>query len=61
MYGGADDKPNKPKKPVNATIRLMIHISKILNNSGNYPDIKQFEFMQISKLIVDDSKSKTWS
>ncbi|AKI80131.1 hypothetical protein QJ850_gp568 [Acanthamoeba polyphaga mimivirus] len=59
MNGGADDKnSSKPKRQINKPLRLMLDISKILRDSGNYKDFKIGDYMGIAKLISDHAKEK---
>ncbi|XWV25022.1 hypothetical protein QJ856_gp0756 [Tupanvirus deep ocean] len=55
--GGQEE--NKPKKPVNKTLALMLELSKNMKDSGKYPNIQQKHFMKISKMIVDEAKKQT--
>ncbi|AEQ60587.1 hypothetical protein [Acanthamoeba polyphaga mimivirus] len=59
MNGGADDNnSSKPKRQINKPLRLMLDISKILRDSGNYKDLKTGDYMGIAKLISDRAKEK---
>ena len=43
----------------NPTIKLMLELSKIMNESKKYPELKWPQFMSVSKKIIDDIKDKT--
>jgi hypothetical protein len=56
--GQTETNQQKPKKPLNPTIRLILDLNDIMRKSGKYPDIKPKYFMKISKMIIDDAKQK---
>ena len=56
--GGQIESGEKPKKSVNKTLRLMLDLTKIMKNLGKYPDIKQKDYMKVSKMILDEAKKR---
>lgn len=56
--GGDESEQPKKKRTVNKTLALMLNLTKIMKTLGRYPDIKQKDFMKISKMILDDVKKK---
>jgi hypothetical protein len=56
---GGQQETQKKVRVLNPTVRLMLDLTKIMKSSGKYPEIKQSQFMQISKMIVDDAKKQT--
>ncbi len=59
QFGGQDDNGEKKKRPLPPAIKLMQELTKIMRNTGKYPEIKQVQFIKISKMIVDDAKKQT--
>ena len=51
----SNDLAPKKKRPLNKTIQLMLKLTKTMKESGKYPYIQK-QYMQISKLIIDDAK-----
>lgn len=46
-------------RKINDTIAFMLVLTKKMKDSGKYPDLKQTNFMKISKMILDDAKKQT--
>jgi len=57
--GGQDENGQQKKKPFNKTLALMLDLTKIMKDSGKYPEIQQKHFIKISKMIVDEAKKQT--
>lgn len=59
MEGGQSaEGGEKKKRTLSPVIRLMIDLSRKMNTSRKYPDIKGIHFMKISKMIVDEAKRR---
>lgn len=46
-------------RKINDTLAFMLELTKKMKDSGKYPDLKQTNFMKISKMILDDAKRQT--
>ena len=59
MAGGQGDNVSEKKpREMNPTVLLMLQMSKVMSSSIKDPEIKQKHRMQISKIILDDTKKK---
>lgn len=54
---GENKSGENKKRVINKTLALMLNLTKIMKNHNKYQQLKQKDFMKISKMILDDAKN----